>query len=170
MVLKPSILDVLGSDGPGCPQARSQPRSAVTAHVNGVIKRTVDFGVTEVVSFNVELIPCPTAYRVLPNHRCELAQMASPLSLQWAGGSEAQILSCPPPTHRMLPQKRGACRRGGVSPWRGLANTGQGALFLAAPGAWSCLLSPAVLQPNVVTAGRVQLPGAAQGPEEETEK
>lgn len=113
MALKPSILDVLGSDGPGCPQARSQPCSAVTAHVNGVIKRTVDFGVTEVVIFNVELIPCPTAYRVLPNHRCELTQMASPLSLQWAGGSEAQILSCPPThpphatTERGLQARRG---------------------------------------------------------------
>lgn len=61
MALKPNISDILGSDGPGRPQARSQPRSAVTAHVNGVIKRTVDSGVTEVLSFNVELIPCPTA-------------------------------------------------------------------------------------------------------------
>lgn len=56
-----TLRDSPDTQHPGVPPSGSQP-AWLCSHspVNGVIIRSIDFRVTEFLSFNVELIPCPT--------------------------------------------------------------------------------------------------------------
>lgn len=95
------------AEGPGCSSlgfrrtrlalACSQACSAVTAHFDGVIIRSIGFRVTEVLSFNVELIPHPdvSVASKQPMWNYLTTDLSPPLTAQ-TGGLEPQILSCIP--------------------------------------------------------------------------